>query len=154
MQLKHQAPRLAQAFTPIFIAEGRGSRGAQEGLADQGFIFPGQIQLGDQFAQVGLGDAGSQLLPLPLVSAADLDPHQRHAQPHRLIDIALRQFGEGQLAALQAGGQYILLRCSRRRALDRHLAPRGGVGEVQQHVNVLREGEVFAQAGVDGFFAE
>ncbi|MNV00423.1 hypothetical protein D3C71_905840 [compost metagenome] len=154
VQLEHQPPRFVQAFTTKFIAEGRGARGAKEGLANQPFVFPGQIQLGDHVAQVVLGDAGFQFLPLRLVGAADLDPHQRHPIPHRLIDIALRQFGEGQQAALFAAGQYILLRCSRRCALDQHLAPRGGVGDVQQHFNVLRQGEVFAQAGVDSLFAE
>ena len=154
LQFKHQAPRFAQAFTPIFIAEGRGGRSAQEGLADQRLVFSGQIQFGDQFAQVGLGDAGLQLLPFALVGAADLDPHQRQAPPHRLIDIALRQFGEGQQAALLAADQYTFLRCARRRALDQLSAPGGGVGEVEHHFNVLPEREVFAQAGVDGLFTE
>ncbi|MNO60790.1 hypothetical protein D3C76_514170 [compost metagenome] len=92
LQAKHKAPRLTQAFASIFITEGRCRRGAEERLADQPFILPGQIQLGDQLAQPGRRDGAFQFLLLCGVGTADLDLHERQSPPHFLIDVAQRQF--------------------------------------------------------------
>ncbi|MNS11146.1 hypothetical protein D3C72_426800 [compost metagenome] len=154
LQLEHQAPGFAQAFASMFVAEGRSARRSQERVADQRFIFPGQVQLSDHFAQPGLGDPVFEFLAFRLVIGSDLDLHEGQSPPQRLIDIALRQFGERQPASLRAGDQYVLLRRPRGGTVAQDFLPMGGVGQVQRHLDVLRQAEVLTQACVDGFFAE
>ncbi|MNM55412.1 hypothetical protein D3C81_665500 [compost metagenome] len=144
LQTQHQAPGFTQAFVPVFIVERRCRRGAEKGLADQRFIFPGHIQLGDQLAQPGRSDAAFHFLPLYGVGTADLDLHQRQSPPHFLIDVAQRQVAERQLAALLAGDQYILLGGAWRGAFHDDFAPSGGIGNVEQHLHLLSEVEVLA----------
>ncbi|MNF60226.1 hypothetical protein D3C76_657460 [compost metagenome] len=154
LQTQHQAPGFAQAFTPVFVAEFRCRRGAEEGFTDQLFILSSQVQFGDHLAQPGRSDAAFHLLPLYGVGTADLYLHQRQSPPHFLVDVAQRQVAEGQLAALLAGDQYIFLGCPWCRAFSDDLAPGGGVRRVQYHINVPAQAERLAQVSIDGLFTE
>ncbi|MNI31537.1 hypothetical protein D3C73_854240 [compost metagenome] len=79
LQLEHQSPGFDQAFATVLAYERCFTGRAPESFDDPSFVGIGQVQLGDDFAQVSGRQAVEQAHALLVIVGGDLPVHQHHA---------------------------------------------------------------------------